>query len=151
MKKLKDIYWKNFLYADTLLWIFLSILYFFSIGKYGSFWNNNIIDVAAIYFWLAWLLLATFSIIFSFKDGEKIQFLQANKNYKEVYNIFQQAIVFSLLFWTLFIMISFWINLEFIWIKIHNIIIFTIVILWIKLWRCLRILKNLFNLSLPKG
>ncbi|AKH32404.1 hypothetical protein XF24_00039 [candidate division SR1 bacterium Aalborg_AAW-1] len=151
MKKLKDIYWKNFLYADTLLGIFLSILYFFSIGKYGSFGNNNIIDVAAIYFGLAGLLLATFSIIFSFKDGEKIQFLQANKNYKEVYNIFQQAIVFSLLFGTLFIMISFGINLEFIGIKIHNIIIFTIVILGIKLWRCLRILKNLFNLSLPKG
>jgi hypothetical protein len=42
--------------------------------------------------------LATFSIIFSFKDGERVQAFQANEHYEKVYYIFQEAILFSLLF-----------------------------------------------------
>lgn len=147
-------YEKHFKYFDIWVAIILTIVYinyapwFFKIPT-----DYNILDIASIYIWLSWFLLSIFAIIFSFKDGERVSRLQKSPYYKDVFYVFQNAIIVTAFFWLAFILISIYDNnfkrqiCQYVF-TLKELIISSLIFIIVLSSRCLWIVKKIFLLSI---
>lgn len=145
---MNDFIKKHFILFDTIKWVLLGILILILLIKYNLLLLDNFefLAIAEIYFTLWWFLLSIFTLIFAFKDWKRLWRLQKSSQYKEVFNIFFDAIIWHMLFAITFL-ISNYIN---IWNNSIFLIIFyvSVSILWIKIYRCIRIIKEIALLTI---
>lgn len=137
---------KNFILLDTVESSLLAWIFMYWAVEVFSFKRLNLFDISSVYFTLGWFLLSVFALLFSFKDGKKIQRLQKSTHYKEVFNIFLNAISRCMVFAFVFLI------LNFITWEVANYIVSTVwisfFIVAVKLYRCIRIIKEIAFLSI---
>lgn len=137
---------KNFILLDTVESSLLAWIFMYWAFEYISQQDLNLFDISTLYFTLGWFLLSVFALLFSFKDGKKIQRLQKSIHYKEVFNIFLNAISRCMIFAFLFLILKFidWLLVNY----IISIVWISFFIVAVKLYRCIRIIKEIAFLSI---
>ncbi len=137
---------KNFILLDTVESSLLAWIFMYWAFEYISQQDLNLFDISTLYFTLGWFLLSVFALLFSFKDGKKIQRLQKSIHYKEVFNIFLNAISRCMIFAFLFLILKFidWLLVNY----IISIVWISFFIVAVKLYRCIRIIREIAFLSI---
>lgn len=137
---------KNFILLDTVESSLLAWIFMYWAVEYSSLQGLNLFDISSVYFTLGWFLLSVFALLFSFKDGKKIQRLQKSIHYKEVFNIFLNAISRCMIFAFLFLILKFidWLLVNY----IISIVWISFFIVAVKLYRCIRIIREIAFLSI---
>lgn len=145
---MKNFLQKHFILVDTIKGVFIAIflllwLVEFNLLKVDDF---EFLTIAEIYFTLWWFLFSIFTLIYAFKDWKKLDRLQKSSQYKQVLNIFFDAIIWYMFFAVLFLMSEY---LNLLDIVVYLLIFYiSIPILSIKTYRSIRIIRKMAELTL---
>lgn len=145
---MKNFLQKHFILVDTIKGVIIGVflllwLVEFNLLKVDDF---EFLTIAEIYFTLWWFLFSIFTLIYAFKDWKKLDRLQKSSQYKQVFNIFFDAIILYMLFAVLFLMANY---LNLLDINVYLMIFYiSIPILSIKTYRSIRIIRKMAELTL---
>lgn len=147
---MKNFLQKHFILVDTIKGVIIGVflllwLVEFNLLKVDDF---EFLTIAEIYFTLWWFLFSIFTLIYAFKDWKKLDRLQKSSQYKQVFNIFFDAIILYMLFAVLFLMANY---LNLLDINVYLMIFYiSIPILSIKTYRSIRIIRKMAELTLSE-
>jgi hypothetical protein len=159
MKKLKEIYEKNFILFDTILAFTASVFLFLIFPKLDIVCSptslNSSYELIGVLTGFLGFLIAILAIIFVFRDGEKLNYLKNSQSYKKVFDIYWSAIKWTSIFLIIFFFYTIFnlplLNDIYRDVLKNFILIFTFILLSIKTWRCLWITREMFLLSVPSN
>lgn len=142
---------KYFVFFDTVLSVLLGVGFFYTAQYFNLFSaisDESISSLLGVSTSLLGFLIAVMAIIFTFKDGPKLETFQNSDKYSQVIDIYISAIIWTALLSIGFLLVII-IDLPFQFIAGRELIVslflsFAIV----KIWRCIWITKEMFELSI---
>lgn len=148
IEKIRDLWRKHFIAIDTLIafiifWIYLLLWWQFTLVD-----SFDELSVWLTYVWLTWFFLAVLALIFSFKDWERFKRIQASEHFKDVIDVYVNVIGRCWIMFLFILSFSFEGIANNQYYNISNAILLSVIIIGIKSFRCVWMLRKIFILTI---